>query len=128
MLLAILTPLGALDGLCCVVIGVALTFAQILVATRMDLNTAKFSTSAIEVEKQSGKTILKIMIIGLCLTIISAISALFFAFFARGVVVGANEQTLNAISYLLPIALAIIYLIVAIKFYRNKILLSFENL
>ncbi|MBO5927715.1 MAG: hypothetical protein J6Q32_02560 [Clostridia bacterium] len=128
ILLTALTRLDALDGFCCVVIGITLTFAQILVATRMDLNTAKFSTNAIEVEKQSGKTILKIMIIGICLTTISAISALFFAFFASGVGFNASEQMLNAISYLLPIALGIIYLAFAIKFYRNKILCSFENL
>lgn len=128
VLLVLLTPLALLDGICCIVIGIALTFAQILVSTRMDLNTAKISTNAMEVEKQSGKTILKTMIIGVGLTIISVLSALFFAFFASGIMTNANENTLKVISYLLPILLAFVYLSLAITYYRKNILLSFENL
>ncbi len=128
VLLVVLSSLSLFDGFCCTAIGIVFTFAQILVATRLDLNHAKISLSELEVEKQSGRTILKVMFIGASLSIISGICALFFAFFANGLGLKASAELLNAVAYLLPVAFSLIYLTIAIFYYRNKIMQSFENL
>lgn len=128
LLLVFATRLKALDGLMCFIIGLTFTFAQILVATRLDLNQAKISQSNFEVEKQSSKTLIKVTFIGIVLIAICSLSTICFALLSSGVKWYNNITIFKVGTYLAPVLIGIIYLVIAIVFYRRKILKSFEKL
>ncbi len=128
LLLIILTTLSFLDGLICMIIGVVFTIAQILVATRLDLNQAKMSSNEMEVHNQSNKTLARVVLIGGVLTVISSVASVFFALFATSINIFGNTGLVEACVYLIPSIIGAMYLILAVIYYRTGIIRSFERL
>lgn len=116
------------EGFICMVIGLAFTFAQIFVATRIDLNNAHISMQGMEVEDHSNKTLSKVMLIGIVLTMIASAICIFFAFFANGIGVVKNPELASLCVYLLPAVIGLLYLGLGYVYFRVNIKKSFENL
>lgn len=116
------------EGFICMVIGLAFTFAQIFVATRIDLNNAKISMRGMEAEDHSDKTVSKVVLIGITLTMIASAVCVFFAFFASGIEVISNPQLVSLCVYLLPAIIGLLYLGLGYLYFRVNIKKSFENL
>lgn len=127
-LLIFATSLQAREGLLCLFIGLAFTLAQVLVATRLDLNYAKVSLSDLEIEKQSTRTLSKVILIGAILALSSSVSVIFFAIVSSGFNLIANGKMLRVYMYAVPALIGLIYLACAIFYYRRKLFRSFEKL
>ncbi|MBO5910289.1 MAG: hypothetical protein J6Q15_02145, partial [Clostridia bacterium] len=67
VMLVIATKLTMLEGMLSLIIAIIFSFAQILVATRLDLNNAKFLSTTAETENTNSKTITKIVGLGIIL-------------------------------------------------------------
>ena len=116
------------EGLICMVIGLAFTFAQILVATRIDLNNAKISMRGMEMEEHSNKTLSKVVFIGMVLTMVASATCVLFAFFASGIGVMQNLELATVFVYLVPAVIGLLYLGLGYVYFRVNIKKSFENL
>ena len=127
-LLMIATSLQVVDGLICIAIGLAFTFAQILIATKLDLNHAKLSMGDMEAEAHSGKTLSKVVLIGGLLTLVAGASTVFFALFASGLKMFSDIQLLKTCTYLVPALIGVIYLALSFVYFRVNITKRFENL
>ena len=110
------------------IIGLAFTIAQILVATRLDLNQAKMSSNEMEVYNQSNKTLARVVIIGGVLTVIASVASIFFALFATSINFFENIVLVEACVYLIPSIIGAVYLILAVIYYKTGIIKSFERL
>lgn len=130
ILLIAATSLTFLDGLVVIVIGMLFSITQIFVATRLDLNHAKVSLSAVEIERESSKTIAKVVVIGLLLAIIMGILSMVIAIFAQGssiaFIVKLNLKPFHA--YFLPLLIAAGYFAFGLVYYNCKIEESFARL
>ena len=128
LLLIFTTSLSVLDGLICMVIGIVFTIAQILVATRLDLNHAKMSSNEMDVLDQSNKTLARVVLIGGLLTIVASVGSIFFALFATGMKGIESVWLVSACVYLIPSIIGAVYILCAIFYYRTGIIKSFEKL
>lgn len=128
--LLLATSVTIWDAVICVIIASAFSFAQILVATKLDLNHAKLSATPAEAEATSSKTITKVVLIGLCLALAMGITSVMVYLLAEGggwkLVKGLDLKQIYA--YILPIAVCVAYVISAIVYYRYKIDKSFNLL
>lgn len=130
ILLVAATSLQTADGLACCAIGLLFSFAQIFLATRMDMKHAKVSLSALEIEKQSSKTMSKVITIGFVLAMLSGVASVVLALLSIGMPI-AGDTTLNvsiAYSYLVPTFIGAAYLAFSIWYYRKNISENFTNL
>ncbi len=128
VLLMALTNLQVGEGFLCILIGIAFTIAQVLVATKLDLNYAKVSLSNLEMEKQSTKTLSKVILIGVVLAVLASCSVILFAILSSGLNLTANVKFVRVCMYVVPVLIGAIYLICAILYYRRKMFRSFEKL
>ncbi len=128
LMLIFTTSLSVLDGFICMVIGIVFTIAQILVATRLDLNHAKMSSNEMDVLDQSNKTLARVVLIGGLLTIVASVGSIFFALFATGMKGIESVRLVSACVYLIPSIIGAVYILCAIFYYRTGIIKSFEKL
>lgn len=110
------------------IIGLMFTFAQIFVATKLDLNHAKISMSDMEADDHSSKTLSKVVLIGGALTILASAASVFFALFASGIKILDNATLLQVCIYLVPSVIGIVYLLCGFLYFRTNITKSFEKL
>ena len=110
-------------------IGVVFSLAQILIATRMDLNHAVLTASAAEIARSSSRTIAKTITVGLFFAIVIGIGTLFISLFA-----GTSPSFLKGFEIkeiykqLFPIAISAAYFIFSWLYYTVKIEKSFKKL
>jgi hypothetical protein len=128
VLLMALAGLNVGEGFLCMLLGCAFTLTQVLVATRLDLNYAKISMSALEIEKQSTKTLSKVILIGAALALVSSCSVMFFAMLSSGIGLASNVSLFRACMYVAPVIVGLVYVLCAISYYRVKLIRSFEKL
>ena len=129
VLLVAATSLTILDGVACCIIGLAFSLAQIFLATRVDLKHAKVSLSQAEIEKQSSKTMAKVVTIGFVLAILAGVSAVVLALLSKGLPISGNTTQLSiAYSYIVPTLIGFAYLAFAMWYYRHNIAENFEKL
>ena len=129
VLLVAATSLTILDGVACCIIGLAFSLAQIFLATRVDLKHAKVSLSQTEIEKQSSKTMAKVVTIGFVLAILAGVSAVVLALLSKGLPISGDTTQLSiAYSYIVPTLIGFAYLAIAMWYYRHNIAENFEKL
>ncbi len=124
VILAVTTALTPIDALAVGLIGVAFTLSQILLATRMDLDGAHLSAGPVAMEQAAQKTVAKVITVGLILATLAGLLSVAAAMLAGGGVFLAGE----ALTYVLPAAIALLYLLFSIFYYTHKIELSFNSL
>ena len=127
-LLICTTSLQVGDGLLCMLIGCVFTFAQTMVATRIDLNRATVSLSDVEKDKQSTKTLSKVILIGAVLSAIATAPVVISALFSSGIIVSGNTELLRIFMYIAPVVVSLLYLGCAVWYYRTNLSKSFERL
>ena len=124
------TSLLIVEGLLCCIIGLIFSVSQIFLATRMDLNHAKVSASAIEVEKISNRTVSKVVFLGLILALLMGIVAMFISIFAAATEIDfiARLNLKEWYAYLFPAIGSLLYLGFSLLYYTHGIEKSFERL
>lgn len=128
LVLVFATDLQIWDGIICLFIGLAFTFAQIFIATKIDLIHAKLSMSDMEADGHSSKTLSKVVLIGGLLTLIASATSVFFALFASGFKVLNNPELIKVCIYLVPAFIVIVYLVCGFLYFYVNISKSFEKL
>lgn len=122
--------IGVGDSLLLFVITTMFAFAQILIATKIDLKNTKLTANISESQSTSNKTITKVVCIGLVVALIMGIASIVVYIFAQGstssFVMSLNLQTWHV--YALAVVIGVIYFVSALVFYRHKINVAFENL
>ncbi len=123
-LLIIITNLSVLDGVIAVLVALIFSISQILIATRLDLNYAKFSNTSVENESTLSKNLTKVVLLGLIVAMFAGgISLICFIFFK-----GGNSHIGIIQPYIWPIIISIVYCISAIFYYNFKIKKSFSKI
>ena len=145
IVLVITTPLTALDALVVALIAIAFSTAQIFIATRMDLNGAKLSSSLSEMKSASNRTIAKVVVLGLVLALVAGILSVvsyilskstMLASVAGGKLGEGGAHFIDALvgilagmhPYLVPILVSALYLGVAVLYYSFRIEKSLDGL
>ncbi len=123
-LLVVLTPLGWMNGLIVAVFGVMFSAAQIFIATRLDLNNAHVASGPLETERTAEKTTTKVVFVGLVFAMIVGVSSLVVSIFSGA---AAGAQGLD-MSYIIPFAITVVYLLLSVMYYSINIEKSFYNL
>ena len=123
-ILVFATSLELYDGIVVALLATVFAIAQIFIATRLDLNNARVSSGPAEAERAANKTIAKVVFVGLILSTISGVASV-----VCSILSGAWDQ-LSAIPlpYVIPSAVALGYLVIAMIYYRRNIEESFYNL
>ena len=132
VLLVAATPLLWYDALFCGAIAIVFSLAQIFIATRMDLNGAKLTSSAVEMQSRSNKTIAKVVTLGIILAlavgIISVACYIFSAIAIKDLFPNLNISIKKSYAYLIPAGLSAFYFTIAVFYYRHKIEKSLDGL
>ena len=130
VLLLIAKEIAAIDALICAVIVIAFSFAQILIATKIDLKNTKLSATAVEIQSTSNKTITKVVCMGFLVALVMGLASIVIYILAQGSTISfvkaINLQTWFA--YAFPVLVCGIYFALAIVFYKNKLNIAFDNL
>ncbi len=106
-------------------IGLIFSTAQIFIATRIDLNNCEVSSTAVELEKASNRTVTKVVFIGLLLAITLGVVALIIPILSNS---NNSLFIMNPVfAYVIPLVGSILYLAVAFLFYNFNIEKSFES-
>lgn len=129
-MLMIFTKVNFWEGLLCMILGIAFSFAQIFLATKIDLKHACLSSNMIDSEKQTTRTVLKVVTIGSIVALISGFVALLVNMFARGIEISvfAKIQVPICFTYIIPIAIVALYVAFSIWYYRHKMQELFDRL
>ena len=127
IVLIFLTSLNALDGLLCMMIGGLFSVAQILIATRLDLKRVNLSLSQIQIEKQSTRTITKVVSLGLIVAITVGVLSLLCGIFSQNVIIINNFSVHSSFMYLFPCIVCTLYFVFALVYYYRKIQYAFDN-
>ena len=130
IVLASATTLAIGDAIVCAIIAIAFSTAQIFIATRMDLNGAKLSSSLQEMQSASNRTIAKVVTLGILLALVAGILSVLSYVLSMGssIDVIAGLGLTKTHSYVLPAAVSVIYLGAAISYYSFRIEKSLEGL
>lgn len=122
ILLVVLTDLSIVDGVICAALGVIFSMAQVLIATRMDLNHANLTLSNIEIEKESSKTIAKVVFIGLIVALLSGVLSIVVTILSLGSNIDfiANLNLSPALVYIIPIGICLLYILGGYIYYKVK--------
>ena len=130
IVLASATTLAVGDAIVCAIIAIAFSTAQIFIATRMDLNGAKLSSSLQEMQSASNRTIAKVVTLGILLALVAGILSVLSYVLSMGssIDVIAGLGLTKTHSYVLPAAVSVIYLGAAISYYSFRIEKSLEGL
>lgn len=129
-LLVLLTNLTLVDGIICAVLGVVFSMAQVLIATRMDLNHANLTLSNIEIEKESSKTIAKVVFIGLIIALLSGVSSILITILSFGSNIDfiAKLNLSKSMIYLIPVAICLVYYLGGYIYYKVKMEKRYNDL
>lgn len=122
LLLGIITDLSILSAILCALLGIIFSVSQILIATKMDLNHARVSLSPDEVEKESSKTVAKVVSLGLVVSLLIGLATVIFAIFAK------DSMLATAIIYVFPIVMNIIYFVCSFFYCKFKLEKKFNDL
>ena len=132
VVLALTTPLLWSDAIFSGAIAIVFSLAQIFIATRMDLNGAKLTSSLIEMQSRSNKTIVKVLTVGMVLSIAVGIISVICYIFSELQGVASFEMLSSIIkpiyAYLLPAGISAVYFAVALFYYMFRIEKSLEGL
>ena len=130
IVLAAATSLGGGDAAVCALISIVFSTAQIFIATRMDLNGAKLSSSLAEMQSASNRTIAKVVTMGILLALIAGILSVLSYIFSLGSSISfiAKFGFTKAHSYLFPAGISVLYLGAAITYYSFRIEKSLDGL
>ena len=130
VVLVITSPLLWYDALFCGAIAIVFSVAQIFIATRMDLNGAKLTSSAVEMQSRSNKTIAKVVTLGIVLALIVGIISVVCYIFSevKGIDFLENLSIKQYYAYLIPALISAIYFTVAVFYYSHKIDKSLDGL
>jgi hypothetical protein len=130
IILMIFTKVNVWEGFLCMALGIAFSFAQIFLATKIDLKHACLSSNLIDAEKQTTRTVLKVVVIGCTLAFIAGFSALIINIFARGIEISifAKVHLPMFLTYIIPVAIVCIYVAFAMWYYKHKMQEHFEKL
>ena len=118
LILIIVTSLNILSGLLCMFIGVLFSLSQIFIATKIDLKNVKIISSSVEVEKQANRTITKVVTLGLVLSFVVGIGDILLGILSKGLM---EISFPVCFVYLIPTFLSVVYLILAILYYRKDL-------
>jgi hypothetical protein len=130
IVLASATSLATVDAIACAIIAIAFSTAQIFIATRMDLNGAKLTSSLSEMQSASNRTIAKVVTLGIILALAAGILSVLSYIFSVGSSIDfiAGLGLTKAHSYVFPAAVSVIYLGSAIAYYSVGIEKSLDGL
>ena len=128
--LAMATPLVWYDALFVGSISVVFSLAQIFIATRMDLNGAKLSSTLVEMKSRSNKTIAKVLTLGLGLSLIVGIVSVVCYIFSEihGIAFVEKLAIKGSYAYIIPAVISAVYFAFAIFYYSFRIDKSLEGL
>lgn len=114
--LIVVTELSVLSGLVCMLIGSLFSVAQIFIATKYDLKTAKITTSSVEIEKQTSRTIARVVTLGLILALVVGVGCVLLGVLAKGIM-GASVHV--CFVYIIPSVLGMLYFGFAFWYYKK---------
>ena len=110
-------------------VGLIISFANILISTRMDLNHARVASSPAEAEKASNRTIAKTISVGLLFALVISFTSLFASAlsdvslpFLGGFVIK------NSYSFLFPLVISALYLLISVVYCFRKVDKAFAKL
>lgn len=128
--LALATPLVWYDAIFCGAIAIVFSLAQIFIATRMDLNGAKLTSSLIEMQSRSNKTIAKVVTLGALLALaVGIISVVCYIFSEiKGIAIFDALSLKRSYSYLIPAGISALYFTFAVFYYGFRIEKSLDGL
>ena len=128
--LALSTSLSVTDAIICAVIAMAFSTAQIFIATRMDLNGARLSSSLAQMHSLSNRTIAKVVTLGILLAIVAGILSVVSCVFSFGSAIPfiAELGLTKTHAYLFPSIVSVIYLGAAVAYYGFRIDKSLDGL
>jgi hypothetical protein len=124
------TSLSFGEGMFCALVGIIFSITQVFIATRIDLNRAKISSSPSEVEAASSKIIAKVVFLGLLVALVIGILAVIITILSNGSNIDAIQK-LNlkeSYAYIITLLLCILYFGAGFVFYNKNIKKSFDNL
>ncbi|MBQ4558455.1 MAG: hypothetical protein IJA61_03670 [Clostridia bacterium] len=127
VVLIIFTSLSFWQGVFCIVLGSIFTIAQILLATRVDLNNANMTYSMQQLQKKSSSTVAKVVIIGLVVAIVTGVSALLINVVAKSNLIAGVSLHIS-FAYLIPLFISLVYCGIVVCFYLHKLQKSFEKI
>ena len=130
LILCIFADLSIINTILTALIGLLFSLSQIFIATRMDLNHAKLTAGPNEIAKSSNRTIAKTITIGLIFAIVIGFLSLFISVFAGAESIDflKNVTIRESYSYLVPLLIAILYLVTGVLYYSVKIDDAFDKL
>lgn len=130
IVLAAATSLGALDALYLAAVAIAFSTAQIFIATRMDLNGARLSSTLAEMKSASNRTIAKVVTLGLVLALVAGVLSLVAYILSNGTSISiiAKLGLKKAHAYVIPAGISLAYLGAAVAYYCFRIEKSLDGL
>ena len=108
-------------------IGGLFSTSQIFVATRLDLNSVNLSLTKVEIEKQSTRTITKVVSIGLTIALVVGIVSILFGLLSQGILIGADIVVHSCFAYLVPVVVCLVYFGLAVWYYHRKMQKAFNK-
>lgn len=123
VILSFMTNLNFVNGLVCAILGCIFSVGQILIATRLDLNHAKLSLSNIEIERESSKTIAKVVFIGLLVSLTVGLLSVILTVFAK------TDDAIYAtiLTYLCPSIICLSYFGLGFIYFKYKLDYRYTN-
>lgn len=130
IVLASATSLSWGDAVICALICIVFSTAQIFIATRMDLNGAKLSSSLVEMQNASNRTIAKVVTMGIVLALVAGILSVLSYIFSLGSSIDfiAKIGLKEVHAYVFPAAISVLYFGAAIAYYSFRIEKSLDGL
>ncbi len=129
-ILAAVTNLKVWECAVCIVVVTLFALAQILIATRLDLNHAKLNATQSEAEASNSKTITKIISLGLIFSLLVGVGSIMIYILAQAnaleIVHRLNLKV--AYAYVLPLVISCVYLAISVFYYKHNINKSFDKL
>lgn len=130
VVLITLSKVQIIDAAVVAVIALVFSMTQIFISTRLDLNHAKVSLSPLEVERESSKTVSKVVFIGLILSLVMGLLSVVISILATNtgdsLIPGLVIRPIY--SYLVPALIAVLYFALGLVYYRVNISKSYEKL
>ena len=123
-IITVATNMSIIEGLVCLCVCVLFSTAQILIATKLDLNHAKFSNTTQEDEAVNSKNLTKVVLIGLAVALIMGVlSVVGYLFFKSG----AYRIKIIDI-YIYSIVISFLYFVCSLVYYKFKLRKKFNNM
>ena len=92
-----------------------------------DLKYAKIHLESQLVEKQTSKTVTKVVSLGLVFAFLSGLTSILLSMFSRGVLIGVDIVVKPFFVYLLPVVVGVCYLAFAILYYSHSMQKAFDK-